>query len=378
VARLRFVFLAVGLATLSSLFNVSASLADPSADLAEAEAHRTVAKAEVSSAQAKVTRAEKAVSPVVRKAEAADEKVQQAEAGLDQLKDEVASERVAAAKQIAAAEQNYDDEKSSHDSTAGMGVLIALLAIVAAVGAFAYSRFRKWPLSKTLTQLLAAALGVIFIGGVVLAAAASTPDAPQFSRETLELASDAKGDPVDPPTPELRSAQAAVSRLTRNAEPLNAARDNAEEVVTQAEGNVEHAESRLSGAESDVHSAEKEVAHLQAIAEEESRFREEATTIDYKQLIKNPNAYKGEKVVYTGQVFQIQEEGGFGVMLLSVTDEGYGFWTDNIWVEFDEPTEAAEEDIVTVYGTIAGSEEYETQIGGSTYVPRMKAKYFGE
>jgi len=65
-------------------------------------------------------------------------------------------------------------------------------------------------------------------------------------------------------------------------------------------------------------------------------------------------------------------------MLLSVTDEGYGFWTDNVWVEFDEPTEAAEEDIITVYGKITGSEEYETQIGGSTYVPRMKAKYIDE
>jgi predicted nucleic acid-binding Zn-ribbon protein len=374
VARLRFVFLAVGLAT--SLFNVSACLADPSTDLAEAEGQRTVAKAEVSSAQAKVTQAEKALSPVARKAEAADKKVQQAEAELDQLKDEVVSVRVAAAKQIAEAEQNYDDEKSSHDSTAGIGVLIVLLAIVAASGAFAYSRFRKWPLSKALTQLLAAALGLIFIGGVVLAAAAAAPDAPRFSRETLELASDAKGDPVDPPTPELRSAQAAVSRLTRNAEPLDTGRDNAEELVTRAEGDVQGAESRLTGAESDVRSAEEEVAHLQAIAEEESRFREEATTVDYKQLIKNPNAYKGEMVVYTGQVFQIQEEGGFGVMLLSVTDEGYGFWTDNIWVEFDEPTEAAEEDIVTVYGKITGSEEYETQIGGSTYVPRMKAKYF--
>ena len=65
-------------------------------------------------------------------------------------------------------------------------------------------------------------------------------------------------------------------------------------------------------------------------------------------------------------------------MLLSVTDEGYGFWTDNIWVNFTEPIAAAEEDVVTVYGKMTGSEEYETQIGGSTYVPRMNAKYIDE
>jgi hypothetical protein len=378
VARLRFVFLALGLAILVSLFSVSSCVADPEADLAAAEAQRSAAQADVSSAEGKLKKAESALAPVAIRAEAADEKVQQAEAGRDQLRGEVVRERIAAAQQIAAAEKSYDDEKSSHDSIAGTGILIALLAIIAAGGAFVYSRFRKWPLSRLITQLLAAALGLVFVGGVVLAAAASSPDAPHFSRETFELASDAKGDPADPPTAELRKAQAEISRLTEQAEPQDAAQEKAEEVVERSEGKKESAVSRLTSAERAMRSAQKEIEHLEAIAEEETRFREEATTIDYKQLIKNPNAYKGDKVVYTGQILQIQEESGFGFMLLSVTDEGYGFWTDNVWVEFDDPTEAAEEDIITVYGKLTGSEEYETQIGGSAYVPRMKAKYIDE
>ena len=107
-------------------------------------------------------------------------------------------------------------------------------------------------------------------------------------------------------------------------------------------------------------------------------FMNSATTIPYNQLEKNPDRYKGKKVVYRGQIFQIQEDYGSTWLLLSVTDEGYGFWSDNVWVEFDGTIKGAEEDVITVYGTITGSESYETQIGGETYVPKLKARYVVE
>ena len=83
---------------------------------------------------------------------------------------------------------------------------------------------------------------------------------------------------------------------------------------------------------------------------------------------------------FTGQIMQIQEELGWGgnMMLLSVTDEGYGIYDDNVWVDYDESIDSAEEDIITVYGEITGSKSYETQIGGETYVPKMRAKYIEE
>ena len=67
--------------------------------------------------------------------------------------------------------------------------------------------------------------------------------------------------------------------------------------------------------------------------------------------------------------------GGGGFMLLSVTDQGYDIWTDNVWVNYDHPISSAEDDIVTVWGTITGTKSYDTQIGGSTYVPEMHARY---
>jgi hypothetical protein len=84
----------------------------------------------------------------------------------------------------------------------------------------------------------------------------------------------------------------------------------------------------------------------------------------------------GTKVKYYGQIFQIQEDPlGGGIVLLSVTDEGYGFWTDEIWVNYNGKIQGAEEDFLTVYGIVVGSKSFETQIGGERYVPEINAKY---
>lgn len=104
-----------------------------------------------------------------------------------------------------------------------------------------------------------------------------------------------------------------------------------------------------------------------------------AQTIDYNQLEKDADdELRGTKVKYTGQIFQIQEDYGSTVILLAVTDEGYGLWTDNVWVNYPGEISSAEEDIITVYGTVTGSQTYETQIGGETYVPRVRARYIDE
>ena len=122
--------------------------------------------------------------------------------------------------------------------------------------------------------------------------------------------------------------------------------------------------------------SEAEIAAREAAERDE--FIAESQSIPYNQLEKNPKRYKGTKVVMRGQIFQIQEDSGTTFMLLSVTDEGYGFWTDNVWIDYDGTIEGAEEDIITVYGVVKGSVSYETQAGGETYVPRVKAEYVVE
>jgi len=109
----------------------------------------------------------------------------------------------------------------------------------------------------------------------------------------------------------------------------------------------------------------------------EANYKAAAKNVPFKELDKNPYEHEGEKVVYKGQIFQIQEEFGTSVILLSVTSEGYGYWSDEIWVDYKGEIDSTDEDIITVYGRITGEKEYEAQIGTRT-VPRMRAKYIEE
>jgi Glucodextranase, domain B len=113
-------------------------------------------------------------------------------------------------------------------------------------------------------------------------------------------------------------------------------------------------------------------------AAERQAFIAQAATISYAQLLAHPSRYKGKKVVYRGKIFQVQEDTGSTVILLSVTDQGYGFWDDHIWVDYDGTIKGAEGDMMTVYGTLTGTQDYDTQIGGNTTVPSIRAKYILE
>jgi hypothetical protein len=44
----------------------------------------------------------------------------------------------------------------------------------------------------------------------------------------------------------------------------------------------------------------------------------------YPQLLAHPTRYEGSKAVYRGHMFQVQDDGGSTIILLSVTDDGYG------------------------------------------------------
>jgi hypothetical protein len=114
------------------------------------------------------------------------------------------------------------------------------------------------------------------------------------------------------------------------------------------------------------------------LAQKRQAFIDSTISVPYDQLIKNPDRYSGTKVRYYGEILQIQESGGGGIMLLYVTDLGYDIWTDQIWVNYIGHVRGAAGDELTVYGTVVGTKSYETQIGGETYVPEIDAKYIAE
>jgi hypothetical protein len=118
-------------------------------------------------------------------------------------------------------------------------------------------------------------------------------------------------------------------------------------------------------------------------------FMSACHSVSYPVLNKDAGSMKGRKLVIHGQVFQIQDAGsgqfwdGYpdGItprttMLVSVTDEGYGMWTDNVDVAFDGALKKVyENNIVTVYGTCVGQFSYTSVAGYDETVPLIHAKY---
>ena len=371
------VCLVVALAALSVVASAAPAWADPSEDLATAEQEVASAEPAVATAHHEVQMAKDKAAPAEAKEAKAHQAVLDAQEEVTLIEAEIEEERSAAAKQVVSAEKRYEDEQSSHDSAQNTGIGLVVLGLIAAGVGVVLIRLKRWKPGRPLKVALGIGSAALVVAGIVVAAAASSPSKPTFSAQTRELAK-APSDPSAEPPAKLEAAQAKLASAESAAAPIEEEGTRLNEQVEAAEAEFTKANAALTDAEEKESRAKNAIAKAKASERKEAEFREEATTIDYNQLIKNPNRYKGEKVVYEGQVFQIQEEAGVGIMLLSVTNEGYGFWTNNIWVNFFEPIEAAEEDIITVYGKITGSEEYETQIGGSTFVPRMNAVYIEE
>lgn len=120
-------------------------------------------------------------------------------------------------------------------------------------------------------------------------------------------------------------------------------------------------------------------ARQAALAAKKENYIASASTFPYNQLLAHPSRYEGKAAKFYGKILQVQEDGiGGTVILLSVTDQGYGFWDDNVYVTYDGEISGAEDDMLTAYGTMTGTESYDTQAGGNTTVPRMHAKYISE
>jgi hypothetical protein len=148
--------------------------------------------------------------------------------------------------------------------------------------------------------------------------------------------------------------------------------------LTRAEKAQIAAAQRKAAAQRAAAQRRRAAAQAQRAAAARQAFINGAKTIPYNQLIKNPEQYAGTPVAYHGQIFQVQESGGMGVVLLSVTDEGYGMWTDNICVNYFQHIKSAKNDIITVYGKVVGMKTYTSQAGYDISIPEIDAKYIVE
>ncbi len=104
-------------------------------------------------------------------------------------------------------------------------------------------------------------------------------------------------------------------------------------------------------------------------------LKKQAKTIDYKALNKDPNSFKGQVAQFTGQIAQIQESNGEGIIRLAVTKDALLGWSpsDIVYVTYHQHTDAVQDDVVTVYGTLTGSETYTSQANFQITIPSLDA-----
>lgn len=85
----------------------------------------------------------------------------------------------------------------------------------------------------------------------------------------------------------------------------------------------------------------------------------------------------GRVVTYRGRVFQYDSATTTSHLIVSVTDGGYGYWTDNVWIDLD-PTigqSVFNKTVIQFWGTVVGPYTYTTTSNGSLTIPEVKLQY---
>ncbi len=107
----------------------------------------------------------------------------------------------------------------------------------------------------------------------------------------------------------------------------------------------------------------------------------ECNEIDYSDLARNPNKFKGQSFKFTGKIIQVIEPtwGNTVSLRINVTKSELGLYSDTIYATVELAKDAdriLENDIVTIYGDCDGLYTYTSLLGASVSVPKIDIKYF--
>lgn len=108
--------------------------------------------------------------------------------------------------------------------------------------------------------------------------------------------------------------------------------------------------------------------------ETEEGYKLSCEEVDYEDICRYPDDYKGKLIYFEGEVFQ--NDGN--TYLIKVTEGKYGLWEDVVYVTYSLPKDAPKilvNDIVKFYGECKGEKEYVTVLLSNNTVPYVKAKY---
>ena len=111
----------------------------------------------------------------------------------------------------------------------------------------------------------------------------------------------------------------------------------------------------------------------------EESYKGQSVPIPYTDLVRNPDKYKGRRVVYTGSVVQVVFEQKNNVHLrVALTKGDFGVWDDIIYVTYSKPSggdRILEGDIVQLWGEVKGLYTGKTIFGDFVAIPEVSARY---
>ena len=92
----------------------------------------------------------------------------------------------------------------------------------------------------------------------------------------------------------------------------------------------------------------------------------------------SPNAQPGVCVTYQAQVLQYDQNTGKNEMLVFISNDGSGLWSDEVELKLPDSVAAqgiVQNDVIQFWGTTAGEDTYKTQAGGSATDPVIKVAF---
>ena len=114
----------------------------------------------------------------------------------------------------------------------------------------------------------------------------------------------------------------------------------------------------------------------------EKDFKAACSEVKYKDLARNAEEMKGEKVKLVGQVNQVVYESDEGTSeseyKVAVTyDADIDYYEDDIILYFKrgDTSKIIEDDVLTIYGEVSGTETYTSVLGESITVPVITGVY---
>ena len=125
----------------------------------------------------------------------------------------------------------------------------------------------------------------------------------------------------------------------------------------------------------------KEEKIILTAEEKMALYKKQCVKVSYKDLARDPDAYKGQMVYVTGEVIQVMEASSsayYCIYRVDITKGSYGIYTDTVYIYYDgygKTPRILEDDIVTFYGKYDGLTSYTTVMGATVTLPCIYAEY---